>query len=84
MKKFLTAIILGVMLALLLSGCSGTKVEETAEETVEYESGDFKYTLLKDGTAKITYYSGEGQTIEIPDTLDGKKVTAIGEYVFFH
>lgn len=50
-----------------------------AEET----SGDYKYTLLEDGTAEITAYTGEDTELEVPSSLDGYAVTSIGENAFY-
>ena len=46
-------------------------------------SGDFEYTILEDGTAEITDYTGSAETLEIPSTLDGYAVTSIGEEAFY-
>ena len=45
-------------------------------------SGDYTYTVLENGTAEITRYSGKDETAVIPDALDGHPVTAIGEEAF--
>ena len=47
-------------------------------------SGDYAYALLDDGTVEITSYGGADTEIVIPDTLDGKPVTAIGERAFYY
>ena len=46
-------------------------------------SGDFKYSLLKDGTAKIVGYNGKKSEVKIPSKIDGKKVTMIGKNAFY-
>ncbi len=45
------------------------------------ESG-FEYKELEDGTVEITRYSGEDTVLVIPDEIDGKRVTSIGEFAF--
>ncbi len=45
-------------------------------------SRDFEYTVLYDGTAEITHYTGSAETLVIPSEIDGYKVTSIGEYAF--
>ena len=45
-------------------------------------SGDYEYSLLDNGTVEISKYIGSDKEITIPDTIDGKKVTSIGNYVF--
>ena len=46
-------------------------------------SGDYEYSVLTDGTVEITGYTGTDSDLEIPGTLDGKKVTSIGENAFY-
>lgn len=43
-------------------------------------SGDYEYEILDDGTVEITDYFGDAAELEIPDTIDGMKVTSIGSY----
>ena len=45
-------------------------------------SGDYTYSLSRNGTAEIVRYSGKIGTVTIPDTLDGYPVTSIGEAAF--
>ena len=71
MKKLL---VIALMLALCL-GCVGARAEE-------FSYGEYSYILLEDGTAEIIYYSGESETLDIPNTLDGHSVTAIGDEAF--
>ena len=52
-----------------------------AEETKEYTSGDWTYTLV-DGGCAISGYNGSDKAIVIPSTLDGKTVIEIGEEPF--
>ncbi len=51
---------------------------ETASEPV----GDFEYEVLGDGTVSITKYIGNGTDVTVPDKIDGKSVTEIGEKAF--
>ena len=46
------------------------------------QSGDYEYKVLKDGTAEITKYNGNGGAVTIPSTLGGKKVTSIYDRAF--
>lgn len=74
MKKLLV-----FMLAFLFlfAGCA------FAEETPEvFQSGDYKYILLENGTAEITKYFGEDEVLTIPDVLEGYAVTSIGNEAF--
>ena len=45
-------------------------------------SGDFQYTLKSNGTVTIVGYTGSGDSIIIPQMLDGYTVTAIGDGAF--
>lgn len=45
--------------------------------------GEWEYRVLEDGTAEITGYTGKNPEIRIPETIDGKKVTGIGNEAFF-
>lgn len=47
-----------------------------------YTSGDYKYALLSDNTAKVTQYIGAGGIVNIPDYIDGYEVTVIGNKSF--
>lgn len=69
MKKL--CLILCLLLALV---CAAAAEEITC--------GDYTYTLLNDGTAKITGYTGSNAHLILPAELDGKPVTAIREWAF--
>ena len=45
-------------------------------------SGDYEYKILDDGTVEITGYNGSAKSLNIPNTLGGKKVTSIGDSAF--
>ena len=45
-------------------------------------SGDYRYELLSDGTARITEYTGSASELSVPGVLDGHAVTRIGDYAF--
>ena len=75
MKKLVFALAL-----LLCALCLGAGAEENKPE--EFTSGDYQYILLEDGTAEIKKYSGKAETLEIPDQLDGHRVTGIGDDAF--
>ena len=54
----------------------------TAEEPAVYTNGDYKYILLENGTAEIIDYTGSVGKLIVPDTLDGYRVTSIGDKAF--
>ena len=46
-------------------------------------SGDYEYKALSDGTVKITKYKGKASNLTVPDKLNGKTVSAIGDQAFY-
>ena len=71
MKKF-TAMLVLILCAFLMLG----------RNTQAEEYGNYSYTVLNNGTVGITYYNGDAKTVNIPASIDGKKVTAIGTGAF--
>ena len=55
------------------------KCLKTAAAGVVDSTGDYKYAILRDGTAKIVKYLKEEGAVKIPAALDGHPVTAIGK-----
>ena len=55
-----------------------------AEEETPEQKSDFLYKLSDDGTATITSCLTAFERLEIPSTIDGHKVTAIADGVFFN
>lgn len=46
--------------------------------------GDFEYRVLDDGTVEITKYNDwEAEKVDIPEKIDGKSVTSIGNEAFW-
>ena len=78
MKKLL------IICFILFLFCPFALSEEVEKEV--FTSGDYEYILLDDGTAEITnykyYYQYDNFNVVIPSTLDGHRVTAIGDYAF--
>ena len=81
MKKLLAALLILSVLFLSLPAAIAEEPTETTEPEV-FTSGDYSYILLEDGTVEITKYTGEADTLEIPDAIDGKKVSGIGDEAF--
>ena len=71
LKKWLLGLITFAAMAVLCAVCTGAET---------YDYGDFKYSVLDDGTVEIIKYSGEAETVDIPSKIDGKSVTKIGDY----
>lgn len=72
MKRFAGLIVFFVMLLSALPALADTT----------RTSGAFQYTLKSNGTATIVGYTGGGDTVIIPQMLDGYTVTAIGDSAF--
>jgi len=53
------------------------------EEPEKYQTGEYTYTLDADGNASIVCWEGSSQTLIVPDNLDGRPVTSIGDFAFF-
>lgn len=69
-----------LLILTMLSTCWTYSVAEEMSDA--FTSGDYEYIILDDGTVKITKYNGSAQELAIPYTLDGKKVTSIGNRAF--
>ena len=88
--KRLTAVILSALMvasafsALPVSAAEVESNTSAVSSDENFISGDYEYSLLDDGTIEISKYIGSDKEITIPDTIDGKKVTSIGNYVFEH
>ncbi len=85
MFKKLTAAALAVVLTLGAaalpmadSGVNFTSITASAETY-----GDYSYEILSDGTVEITGYNGNETEVTIPSSINGKKVTSIGDDAFF-
>ena len=76
MQKRILSIILA--LSLMFSLAAVTSITASAAEY-----GDYEYEILDDGTVEITGYNGSAETLKIPNEIDGKTVTSIGDYAFF-
>ncbi len=64
---------------LALALFTGTAAAQDAEV---FASGDYKYTILEDGTVCLKEYFGDAAELTIPAEIDGKPVTAIGDWAF--
>ena len=85
MFKKLTAAALAVVLTLgaaaLPMADSGIDLTSITASAETY--GDYEYSVLDNGTVEITKYNGNESNVTIPSSINGKKVTSIGEYAFF-
>ncbi len=56
--------------------------ENTTEDIILVPNEDYDYTLNENDEATITKYKGSDSNVIIPETIDGYKVVAIGDYAF--
>ena len=71
-KKWLLGFMTFAAMVVLCAVCAGAETY-----------GDFEYGVLDDGTVQITDCETGAEKVVIPDTIDGKSVTSIGEFAFF-
>ena len=76
-KWFVSLLMVVVMMCACWTGAGADEKRKT------FTSGDYEYALLDDGTVEITNYSGYAKKLTIPNMLNGKKVTSIGDDAFF-
>lgn len=91
-KKQIWAAILTAAAVFSLTGCSSGDDSEPSyteatmgvvETTEEYTSNtDYLYIKNEDGTIAISGYTGSNSIVTVPETVDGLKVTAIGDHAF--
>ena len=74
MKHFRCVCVLAVLLAALLC-IDSAAISETC--------GDYQYEVLTDGSAIITQYTGNAETVTVPEELEGHPVKYIGHKAFF-
>ena len=98
MKKRILTMILSALLLVNATACNvaengttGTSentttntTETTTTTTIgdEIRNSDFSYTVNEDGTVTIKNYLGNAPTLIIPNYIDGKPVTEIGDDAF--
>ena len=84
MKK-LVALALCLLLCALLSLPALAEVAAASKpltNEVYMTSGDYTYTLLEDGGARIIDYTGDAEALTVPAELDGHLVRQIGDRAF--
>ncbi len=76
MKKVFSLFLSVLMLTSVVAAVDLSAYAET--------SGDFYYSVLEDGTASITQYTGSATELAIPSSIDGYTVTRIYENAFYN
>ena len=71
LKKWLLGLATFAAMVVICAVCAGAETY-----------GDYEYSVLNDGTVKITDYNGGAEKVEIPEMIDGRSVTSIGNYAF--
>ena len=56
------------------------KADVLGEDCID--SGEYTYIILDDGTAKIVQWCGDDTVLEVPNSIDGLSVSAIGAFAF--
>ena len=70
-KKWLLGLVTFAAMVVLCAVCAGAETY-----------GDLEYSVLDDGTVEITDYNGSAKTVDIPEKINGKSVTSIGDCAF--
>ena len=81
MKNRLVKRCLSILLSLVLAVIA---MPLTAVGSFAETCGDWDYSVINGNEAEITGYYGSATEIEIPSTLDGYRVTRIGNNTFTH
>ena len=71
-KKWLLGLVTFAAMVVVCAVCAGAET-----------FGDYEYSVLNDGTVEITGYSGSAEKVDIPEKIDGKSVTSIGDRAFY-
>ena len=84
-KKIMVGLLSAAMVlcsadALPNNALSGFGIEEVVHAAT---FGDYEYKALKDGTVELTAYKGSAVDVSIPESIDGKSVSKIGDGAFY-
>ena len=76
-----------ILAATMIMSFSAVSFATNAAEIIDVPeasaiSGDFEYSVLEDGTAEITGYTGFSAELVIPSEINGYKVKSIGDDAF--
>lgn len=85
-KRILSIVLILALTATALFSCTAKDdplpTMRTLDESEEYTFGTFTYMKHTDGTAVITAYGGNDNTLIIPSSLDGCTIVGIGAGAF--
>ena len=71
LKKWLLGLVTFAAMVVICAVCAGAETY-----------GNFEYSVRDDGTVEITDYNGSAEKVDIPEKIDGKSVTRIGDEAF--
>ena len=74
---------LAVLVVLLLVFGMAVGVQAENAEDAVFISGNWRYRVRSDGNLEIAKWNGKESELVIPETIDGKKVVAIGDRAFW-
>ena len=80
-KITVVTLVISMLASFLPMPVSKPVIAAESSET-QKESGNYRYTVKTDGTVKITGFKGAKKYVSIPETIEGKKVTEIGQNAF--
>ena len=80
MKKVISLLMSLVMLLSITAGLNLTANADDENSTLTY--GNYEYSINDDNTVTITGYYGSATELDILSTINGKKVTSIGDSAF--
>ena len=81
-KKRRRRILAAVLVLCIMAGMAAWPEGAQRVQAEELTYGDFAYEVLEDGTVSVTKYTGADAMVTVPDFIDGKSVTEIGEAAF--
>ena len=79
-KKRFISFIVGAIFAICI--CSFSPIMSMQAYATSLVYGDFNYVIEENDEITIIGYNGTGTSVDIPQTIDGKKVTQIGACAF--
>lgn len=81
--RLLSALLaLAMLFVMVPAGAFAATDSETTASSTDSTEGDFKYIVDGAGDATITGYTGSATTVEVPSSLAGHTVVAIGDFAF--
>ena len=81
--RLLSALLaLAMLFVMVPAGAFAATDSETTASSTDSTEGNFKYIVDGEENATITGYTGSATTVEVPSSLAGHTVVAIGDFAF--